>query len=303
MSYTLTANMSCNVTTNTQFRAWGSIISYAMANSGWVLTANSLDWSSAPAPNVVSQTVGWEVWRMNDAMQNTVPVYLYIGYGSTAAANVRPALYMRVGSGVNTSFLTAGVGPLTGFLGPQSGNMQLQPGATSTNTTMQSLFCGDTGRMAFGLWCRGSSTSTYVCFFSIERTCDANGNPTSDGVFVIDRSTVSPYYNQLMWHPTIGQILWEPSTTSLAILNPAAGGSTLGSNTSVYPVYFTRGGGPFLQPGLGVFAYFHPEFSAGTANTFSVYGSNHTFMPLGNTAWYGGTARSNNSITYMMRWE
>ena len=303
MSYTLTANMSCNVTTNAQFQTWGSAISAVFANSGWVQTADTgqINWGTAPSPNAVSQTVGFEVWHMDDALQTTTPVFLYVGYGSGAAA-AGPALHFRVGSGSNTDFYAQGVGPLTGLIGPQTGLIPLVPLGTYGNNTMQSLFCGDNNRMAMALFCRGTTNNTYALSFTIERTVDATGAPTNDGVLAAWHQAPATVDGQLMWHPAIGTLEYETST-SWAILTPGVGGSAVGSNTSVYPIYHTRGGGPFLNPGLNMLGYFQPEFTAGSANTFTFYGSNHTYMPLGNTGLFNQAHRDNNSIAYMIRWE
>ena len=303
MGYTLIANTTANVSTNATFRTWGSAISAVFANSGWVQTGDpgQVNWATATAPAATNTAAGFEIWRMNDALQSVAPVYLYIGYG--AGTNITfPALLLQIGSGsANTSLPS--VGPITGLAAFQTGPVLIDTGAAYTNNTLLSYFCGGTDRMVMALHVRGTGAAlNYGLLWAIERIPDSNGNPTTDGVLFTYHRISTSVDGQVVWNPVVGPQGVETSST-FAILNPASGGSTLGSNTSVYPLFHSRGGGPFLNPGLNVLGYFNAEYTANSANTFSFYGNNHTYMPLGNSAIYNQSTRSNNSIGYMIRWE
>jgi hypothetical protein len=69
----------------------------------------------------------------------------------------------------------------------------------------------------------------------------------------------------------------------------------------VYPVLHNKG--VFLQYGLGSFAYVDATIAAGSTITFSVYGANHTFMPMGGTCFNGALTRTTATTALMMRYE
>ena len=310
MGYTVSGNVVPRSSSNAEFRAWGSFISQALANCGLVQVTcvGQVDWSTATAPNGLGQYSNFEVWRFNDALQNTCPVYVKIAYGSSAYNMAAPNLFWGLGSSVDAN------GTLGGFrnwnpYASQATYGGLTETATTVafaNNTLISYICGATNRFSVAMWVRGTgSVRTSAIYLSMERTPDANGNPTNDSVLVTYGSNYAPYWGQCVWNPYTGQMGHEANTSASywGIMHPQTGGGTRGANTSVYPVFHDKGGGPFLNPGLNHLAYWHSEFTAGTPNTFSYYGSNHTYMPLGNSGIYTITARSNNSLALMMRWE
>ena len=72
----------------TAFRTYGTAISNAFANSGWVKTSDvgQIDWTTVPANGTVT-THGFEIWRMNDALAQTAPCYLKIVYQTLYQTN------------------------------------------------------------------------------------------------------------------------------------------------------------------------------------------------------------------------
>lgn len=55
----------------TRFREWGASIGNALTTLGWVKTADTgqIDWSTVAAPTAVNTIMGWEIFRMDDALQ------------------------------------------------------------------------------------------------------------------------------------------------------------------------------------------------------------------------------------------
>lgn len=312
MSYTVSGNNNNRQNDNTEFRAWGSWISAGIANCGLiqVTDANQINWSTAAVPSAGGDMAGFEVWRFNDALQNTAPVYLKLSYGAGPTANT-PGMQWSVGSGYEPN-LGGIVSTLTGFLcrdAQGANSFVLAPTVgLFANNTLVSYLSGGNNWVVWAMRARGTgSINNYLQLFSIERTVDANGNPTADGVLITYKNGTTPTIGQAVWNPTLGMISHSNTTAAssgLGMLTPERGGGTTGSNTSIYPIFHDWHGGSFLNPGLNLFGYFHSEITAGTANTFTVYGSSHTYMPLGNTATHGVSGRvSNSSVCLMMRWE
>lgn len=309
MGYTATANVIGRFTSNADFQTWGSFISDAIGNTGLVQTADTgqIDWSTAAMPSAVSQAVGYEIWRFDDALQSSAPVYLKLEYGSAAASANAPGLRWTLATG------TAGNGSVTGFpsmdqtaLGGNTFTI-LQYGGVFANNTLYGHISGDTNRLAISL---GTASAGNLqnphAIIGWERTVDANGNPTGQGVLVSYLAGGNPVAGQVVWSPKLGRIMHDSSATNgWGILAPEKGGGTTGANTAVYPVFHTWGGGAFLNPGLNFFAYWNAEMTYNTPNTFTVYGASHTYIPLGNAAvWSTGFhPRGNNQLALMMRWE
>jgi hypothetical protein len=108
--------------TDAEFRDWGSKLSDALAAVGMVKTADTgqIDWATVVKPAAISTYQGYEVWRFNDTLQATAPLFLKIEYGSGVSVATRPGLRLQVGKGTN------GAGTLTGAFGG---------GATAHNAT------------------------------------------------------------------------------------------------------------------------------------------------------------------------
>lgn len=304
MGYTFSTNTTNRIATNAEFQTWGGTISAAIANCGLVQTTDTgqIDWGSVQAPTAAYVMMGYEIWRFNDALQNTAPVYLKLEYGSGAGGQTAPCLRWSLGSGsVGNGTLTGlGVRDESGF----SGNTYviLNTSGVFVNNTLLTYISGDNNRLVLALNARGTGSAVgYGIFLSLERTVDTYGNPTPLGVLATWRAA-SPTHGQLVWNSKIGWIGTEAGG-SWGILVPTTGGGTSGSNTAVYPVFHNWGGGAFLNPGLNVLTYFTDEITAGTSNTFTYYGASHTYMPLGNTQIYAIDPRGNNHVCAMMRWE
>ena len=95
---------------NTLFRAWGSAVSTAL---GQMLTrvtqTGQINWTTVNAPVAANTFQGFEVYRLNDSLHSTAPVFLKFEYGSGAAASTS-AIRLTVGKG------TDGSGNITGVL-------------------------------------------------------------------------------------------------------------------------------------------------------------------------------------------
>jgi hypothetical protein len=171
-----------NVTVAADMRAWGQGISNALQTFGWVKTADTgqLDWTTSGS--VGQNTVlGYEVFRMNDALQATAPVFLRLQYGSNV--NTQPRIVWQVGTGTN------GAGTITGTA-TAAPSQALEMGGSSTTQAYTSYASGASDRFALALNAHNTgdpttqTSSALGMALSIERTKDANGNNTAEGVCV-----------------------------------------------------------------------------------------------------------------------
>jgi hypothetical protein len=277
-----TNNTVLNNTTNAQFRQWGSVIANAFNTAGWVRSTHGteIDWTTVAANASTLTSWGFEIWRMNDSLQSTSPVYLRIDYGSGAQAYT-PRIWVQVGSGILGNVLT-------GSLSAQTFSSAT---ANSGSTEYPCYFSGANNRMLFAM----GATSSNGFLLSLERTHDANGGDTDEGVLIMSSNVSWASGWQQYWNCKTGPTAIE---TNLGAFTPQAGTGSTGDSVSIYPVYLSRGS--FTNPSLNLLT----ALSGGVTNLSSLnvtfFGSTHTYLPLGSVTLPN---RSGSSTVVLMRWE
>lgn len=286
MAYVNTFSISHNASSNALFQSWCNVISYHMQQSGLVKTADTgqIDVTTVAVPGTTHTVAGYEIYRFDDALQLTAPVFVKIEYGTNNSSN-GPGLWLSFGTGTN------GAGTLTGL---NFGRVQCYGGHGSATHTGR--ISGDQNRVTFFA---PATSSTTGYFFNIERTHNVLGNDTSEGILLLYKITTTN--RQVLWTPS-GQ---GPDETSWGILTPSTGNTgQTGSDTTVYPVFLNKG--TFLNPCMNVLGYFQDNIPAGIPISFSYYGATRQYYPLG-TGDLSGTmsirAATPASTTMMMRWE
>lgn len=304
MGYTVfTPNTAPTSNTDANFRAWGKWISDAIANSGMTLVANNADWATVSKPTGTAVFPMTEIWAFADGAQATAPIVFKLEYGASAWSVNLPAIAVTIGKGyVNNIPFSFANGSLQG---PVTQRRVWQTAIEYVNATMLSYACGDTNRFALAFAANGvnanspSAAGSTRCHikFGIERTLDANGAVTSEGALLCGGSYLS--FEQVAWSRNVGQWTnWD--TGSWGFFTPELSGS-LGSDKATYPHYFHRG--QFLPPALNFMGYCNPDFTANTTNVVTIYGTSHTYMPLGYAAFNNFGSRLGTNCCAMIRWE
>lgn len=227
--------------TDADFRTYCQAIHDALTAAGWVQTGDSgqINLATVAKPAAINTAQGYEIWRMADALQGTVPYFMKIEYGSAAAVD-RPSLWHTVGSGSNGSGTITGTGISSRF---QVG----QAVSDSAGNTRNCFFSGDTNRFAmYGSFVSGAATGRF--WWGVERTYDSSGNPTSDGAMYLARCVLGTGQD-------LCQVIPQGTATSTGtngqqFLNPGLGNAgqftVNGANVAVVPfIYFF--GKPFFS--------------------------------------------------------
>jgi hypothetical protein len=286
MSYAATTTVTPTNSSDANFRAWGSLISARLALMGLVQTADTgqINWTTVLAPVAINTVQGYEIWRFNDALQATVPIFFKFEYGSGGAIN-NPSIWLTVATGSN------GAGTLTGV-----STIRTQFSLTATATPITAYFSGDTNRLVFAFKGAGVTTSFMI---SLERTIDSTGALSTEGVLII--VFASSNFSQVAFNAALGP--YTTYETTLGALGPQ--NAPLGVNgvqLAIYPIFHNKG--VFLPFGMNVFAYIDATIAAGSTITFSAYTVNHTYMPIGTPAISGALQRTSaGSSSIMIRYE
>lgn len=174
---TATASHTTNyVTTDTDYRAWGSAWSAALTAIGLIQTADTgqVNWTTVTIPALNTSTgAPYEVWRFDDALQATAPVFVKFNYARNATGNIR--VVVTVGTGSNGSGTITGALVLNAvyFFGDNTNSANGAPASTtycSYGTGYLTIISGS------GNPCMGALV--------IERTEDSTGTATAEGIFV-----------------------------------------------------------------------------------------------------------------------
>ncbi len=160
---------------NTLFRAWGSALSTAL---GTVLTrvpqTGDIDWATVNAPVTAPTFQGFEVYRLNDSLQATAPLFFKFEYGSGASSTIS-AIRLTIGKGVN------GSGTITSVL--QSAiTVFSYNGTLPTSASNCYISNGDGSGFVFSLQPDLDNRAGGFC--CVERSRNSSGQATSGAVML-----------------------------------------------------------------------------------------------------------------------
>lgn len=270
-----------NFVTDADFRAWGSGLSAQFAAVGLVKTADTgqIDWTTVLKPTGNVQARGYEIWRFNDALQATKPVFIRIDFGS-GQGTAMPGLWVTTGTGTN------GAGTLTG-------QVAAIKSITAASTSGAVSYCsGSSNRLNlvanYGL-------STTVMVLCVERTKTGAGVDTGDGIVRLRYSSADQVGYQLV--PFVGTIPVETA------LNPAldhnvGGLSAVGADVMLSPTIAFYG-----KPLFASWCIYKPtDITALTPITFTHLGATRTYMPIG-LSLTSLSLQNVNAFSLAMLWE
>lgn len=271
-----TRNLDHYIIDNTAVRAWGAGISAALAAAGLVKTADTgqVNWTTTSfTASGTGQLIGYEVWRFNDALQATAPVFIRVEYRTSTGYYFCGAVRMAVGSGTNgAGALTGSVSDGTSFI-TAVGSDIAGTGAYPHYTAGDGGFLTHAGPMA---------TQANICStFVIDRFRDADGSPNGEGVSILFCPNSATGSKSA--HVKFGSPGTAPTLTGVP--SPWVPGTKLeGADTGVAPILPAS---PAFRPAIvGAFLYVSTDIAQGSDIVVPVYGANHTFKTLGGWSGY-----------------
>lgn len=248
-------------TTNAQFQAWGQNVSVLIANTGMtkVTATGNIDWTTVATS---TGEAGFEIWAFADALQVSAPVYFRLGYGG-AGATARPALYLTLGGALGAGNATIAT---LGGAAQTTSNLMISGNVTSTNTAFVSFACGNASSLVLGLWCGTTNVLAFASggppysntalpspaslILSIERTHDANGADTTEGVNIFASNNTQRTWKQVHWNGTTGMGT-ASFESSAGVITPQMENKYPGQ-LGYFGNFFTKAGGVFNGPSLNI---------------------------------------------------
>lgn len=178
---TYTADIVPTNATDAQFRAWVQWYITAITSVGMVQTADTgqINTSTVVKPAAINTVSGYAVFRFDDALQATAPIFIKVEFGSGGHIDV-PNLYLTVGKS------TDGAGTVGGVLLARTRLGQVGATATASTTAYASYASGGSSRLTVVPAPSYNATAGPTpAWFIIERSRDSTGAATDAAIAVI----------------------------------------------------------------------------------------------------------------------
>ncbi len=280
-------NMNRAVSSDATFRTEAQRLSTLITTCGGLVnTADTgqINFTTVTKPVAINTAAGYQIWRFDDALQATFPVYIKLEYGSSGVASGNSIGYwITVGTG------TDGAGTLTGQITVRT---QLSSSTTAGSGTPTLFVSADTRRLFF-YWSQSTSVN-YWC--AIERAREADGSLTADTALafcsVVTGASVLSVLPKTGAVP--GQVVNFHAFVPVIAEQP---GEVSGTDYAIAPLAFAWQG-RWMHPlafvwGLG-------QLTAGTPTALTYLGASRTFLPVsGATAsWGSGSTNTFGAFGY-----
>jgi hypothetical protein len=272
-----TANKLSNAT-DADFRAWGSMFGTALTNFGWVKHTDTgqIDWLTVTRPLTSGSFMGYEIWRMADALQATTPIFMKLSFGMAQGAT---AFGVQITFGTSTN----GSGTPTGTVSTMiemNGSNYPTLGTPDGSGNYNHYFSGDTSsfRALVADNCE-SNSSSWLC---VERTKDNTGANTSDGLMAFCGNWGGGINKQAVIRPALSIARYGAGSGCLV---PEVGNGQKGSDVVFFPFYVLAP--EMLNPSLGLVGVFEADHTGGGTASVTHYGTARTYRVLTNNTSVG----------------
>lgn len=260
------------------FREWGSDISSRLTTAGLVQTSDTgqINWATVTRASTNSNA-GYEVWRFDDTLQSTAPIFVKIFYGTGGTANAS-RMQWQVGTGSD------GSGNLTGTT---SGTFAVSSStsAQTSDTTYNSYLNYDGSFGFLGLAWKVGANAALVGgntegFGFICRTVDGNGDPTADGCLIVASASNSQASQAIRFISTA--VAYTQRTTNasmqLCIWTQSPTTSVVGSDFQAALAFTIT---PRQQPVIQICGVIPTEITDGNTFSATLIGSDaHTYVAV-----------------------
>lgn len=284
--------------TDASFRSWGSTLAAAIVTAGLIKTTDTgqVDWATVTTSATVGLSRGYEVYRFNDPLQSTAPIFIKLEFGTSASSANTPGAWVTIGTGSD------GAGNITGVL--MARTPVNRAAALSGSAAWPVYVCVKDGFFGLAAFHGNGGVNRGGILLVVERVKDDAAANLDEAIYVLSGS--------LSLNSPTGQVIVFSSGaiyTGVACHIPqGATASVVGSDVQVFRHFPPT---PRLRYSSGVCTYVNSEFASGTASAFTlalVGSTPRTYIPLGNLGIASGaevmalTALSSGSALAML-WE
>lgn len=291
-TFTATVPNGNQPTTAAQWQTWGQNLAAGFAGVGLVQTTDTgqVSWTtvgSGAAPGV-SVLIGYEIYKFNDTLQATAPVFIRVEYRTTATTALG-YLQISVGRGTN------GAGTLT------SGSVSIPAilSATADTAARSYLFVSDGSNLGVAAMWGATSNVAGVGSWLLSRTQDSGGAYNGDGYWWFGTNVASGGTTSQTFSYTANAYQGSSGNGfGFAALWPGSTSGTSGADLYLAPCVVNCAGKTEGQPKLAI-GYYAADLTLGS----TIVVNTHTYIAL-QTRW-GTFFGINSTISHcaLMLWE
>lgn len=268
MATSVQTNHPTQTNSDATFRTWIQKIQAGLLACGLVQASDTgqIDSSTVTMPGTNNTSQGYEIWKFNDSLQATAPIYFKIEYGSATGSST-PSFWVTVGTGSD------GAGTINGQAGTR---VHVAVNAASA-TNFSSLFCHVSGSFAMVVHGAGTNSPStgHVLTFIIDRVPDTSGS----GAFTNDIFWITGALNS----GSAWQYIPRSGTIATRCLGSGTWPGWPGPNDNTSPIS-DKGFAPMLpyygyprQPPLGLCVVQLNDFAVDDTPTLTRYGTTRTY--------------------------
>lgn len=271
-----------------EFRVWGQKISDIFAACGLVKHWANFDWATVLKPTNPNNSTNQEIWRFDDSLQATKPVFIKLWFGTSQSYDYLGGLWVQISNGAD------GSGNLNGTV--ISMQRKIQFGATTSNwdqTDWANIWSGGEGNRLFMMlnydsdWLNQGYINGGLC---IERTRNADGTVNGDALAMFCwHYTSAPnqgYYesNQVLDFVDVIAHNFNTRVAAMNVLRTDFDATFYNGFVSTIPVYPCKLGSLLYNPMLTMLACYDRDFVNDITTKITHYGIERTYLKIG----YGG---------------
>ena len=256
--------------TDANFRAWITAIHTQIQAMGLVNTADTgqVDHTTVTRPLTTNTPMGYKMYRFNDALQATAPIFVKIEFGSGGVQSY-PSVWVTVGKA------TDGAGNFVGS--EKSTRIQNDVISSGAAATFNCVFSGAANRFGCLMWNDASSSALW---FMIERSKDGLGVDTNEGIIIAQGHRGGTASAPAAWQQFVPMSGGPPALETriqaiTATGSSAAFGLTVGIGVPI-PL-----AGAAKNPGVGLLMYNSGDFAADITVSVAMYGTARTYYTAG----------------------
>jgi hypothetical protein len=256
-----------------------------VTTGGWVNTADTgqLDIATAAAPGAANTKIGYKIYRMDDALQASAPVFVRFDFGSSSVA-AQPGMWVTIGQGSD------GAGTITSirYNGGAIAAPPIASAQSQSSGAHNSYGSAENNRVQFALFV--TSAAIRLMIFSLERSRDANGDVTGAGLYMVTKDV-----NTILNHSryiALGTTAQPPADSGVQYVLSSANPSGFNGNVGVgMPIPMAT----VAQPAaLGLCVVMANDYVSESFIKVSIYGAQRTYVQTWNmTVAHGNTGGAN----------
>ena len=271
---TYSTNSRWKHTTDAEYQEWVQEWHDILIGVGLTQTSDTGQYATSPVtltrPAVNTLSTGYLIYRFNDTLQATAPIFMKFRFGTGASLTNRPQIYYEVGTG------TDGSGNITGLI---RAGVMINGYSADVETAYPSDACYSAAAGFFGLSWKGQSNG--FTFFMVARSCDSNGSPTGVGALFFHGETSTSFIVQ---HYDYVDVVTQNGSYITAPFCCAYGNyGNIADDNGDTPVYLCYVAVPQPQPLIGLCGLANGGLAHGGTFSTTLFGATpHTYMYINN---------------------